>query len=160
MQTITRKFLVKHIPDLTGNKHWIQNRFYLYRKNGIVIRVQSNGKEFELERKVTETDLIRESKKIMISKEEYEAIGKNATEHVTRDNYMMSETPRTILRIYHGQFEGLVRAEIEFKSVEQAKQFIPLSWMEAEITATLLAKDETLLDLTRIDFQKLLSLKN
>lgn len=156
MQTITRKFLVKQLPDLARKKHWAQNRSYLYRKNGIVIRLQSNGEAFELERKVSKTDLLRESEKMPITKEEFEVIGKLAPDHVMRDNYVMSETPRMILRVYHGQFEGLVRAEIEFQSVEEANQFIPLPWMAKEITSTPLARDETLFDLTDIEFQNLL----
>lgn len=156
MQIITRKFLVKKIPDLTRKEHWVQNRFYLYRKNGIVIRVQSKGDVFELERKASKTALIRESEKIIITKEEFEAISKITSDHVTRDSYMIGEAPYITLRIYHGRFEGLVRVEIEFSSVEEANQFTPLVWMGKEITTTPLAKDETLLNLTASDFQKLL----
>lgn len=156
MQTITRKFLVKQFPDLTGKKYWGQNRFYLYRKNRIIIRIQSIGEAFELERKVSKTDLVRESEKISITKEEFEAISKITMDHVIRDSYVVSETPRLILRIYHGRFEGLVRAEIAFQSIEEANRFIPLPWMGKEITSTPLAKDETLLDLTNNEIQKLL----
>lgn len=156
MQIITRKFLVKQVPDLTGKEHWVQNRFYLYRKNGIVIRVQSKGDLFELERKVSKTALIRESGKIIITKEEFEAISKTTSDHVTRDSYVIGEVPYITLRIYHGRFEGLVRVEIEFPSVEEANHFSPPVWMGKEITTTALAKDETLLDLTASDFQKLL----
>lgn len=156
MQTIMRKYLVKQLPDLTEKKHWGQNRFYLYKKNGIVIRVQTDGEKFELERKESKTDVVRESKKITITKEEFEAISKITTDHVIRDNYVVSEMPRIILRIYHGQFEGLVRAEIEFQSVEEAHRFVPPQWMGKEITSTPLAKDETLLNLTNNEFLKLL----
>lgn len=156
MQTITRKFLVKQLPDLIGKEHWNQSRFYLYRKNGIVIRFQSSGDTFELERKVSKTDLVRESEKISITKEEFEAISKITTDHVIRDSYVMNETPRIVLRIYHGQFERLVRAEIAFQSIEEANRFIPLPWMGKEITSTPLAKDETLLDLANNEIQKLL----
>lgn len=156
MQTITRKFLVKQLPDLTGKEHWSQKRFYLYRKNGIVVRIQSVGEVFELERKVSKTDLIRESEKISITKEEFEGISRTTADYVVRDNYTMSETPRIALRVYREQYEGLVRAEIEFQSAEEANRFIPLPWMAKEITLTPLAKDETLLSLTYDDFHKLL----
>lgn len=63
MQTITRKFIVKKIPNLNRKKCFIQERFYLYRKNGVVIRVQSSDNIFELERKVDVSELIRESEK-------------------------------------------------------------------------------------------------
>ncbi|HCS78212.1 TPA: hypothetical protein DIV55_00545 [Patescibacteria group bacterium] len=156
MQTITRKFLVKQVPNLTGKKRWVQNRFYLYRKNGVVIRVQSSGDIFELERKVNKTTLIRESEKITITKDEFEALSKTSSDSINRDNYLISETPHVALRIYHMRFEGLVRAEVEFQSVEEANLFSPLEWMGEEITNTALATDETLLDLTAQDFQVLL----
>lgn len=156
MKSITRKFLVKQVPDLTGKEHWVQSRFYLYRKNGIVIRIQSKGDIFELERKVNKTALIREGKKIAITKEEFEAISRLVRDVVVRDNYLISVAPHVVLRRYHERFEGLVRVEVEFSSVEEANQFTPLVWMGKEITTTPLARDETLLDLTADDFQKLL----
>ncbi len=156
MKTITRKFLVKQIPDLTGRKHWIQHRFYLYRKNGVVIRVQSKNDEYELERKASESDLVRKSEKITITKEEFDAISTLVTDTIVRDSYLISETPHVVLRMYHGRFEGLVRVEIEFPSVAEANQFTPLVWMGKEITTTPLAKDETLLELTDENFQMLL----
>jgi len=156
MQTITRKFLVKHVPDITGKNHWVLHRFYIYRKNGIVIRVQSNGDMFELERKSGTSDLIRNSEKIVITKEEFESIGKIAQDFITRDSYLISDDFHIVLHVYHGRFEGLVRVEVEFQSIEQAKKFIPFQWMGNEITSSPLAKDEMLLDLTDDKFRKLL----
>ncbi|MDO8451466.1 MAG: hypothetical protein Q7S76_01220 [bacterium] len=156
MQSVTRKFLVNQTPDLTGKKHWAQRRFYIFRKNGVVVRIQSKGNEFELERKIRKTDLIRESEKIAITKEEFESVSKIAVDYVIRDSYLMSQTPHVSLRIYHGQFEGLTRAEIDFQSVKEANQFVPLKWMAKEITSTPLACDETLLELSEKDFQALL----
>lgn len=156
MQTITRKFLVKQLPDLIGKKQSVQNRFYLYRKNGIIIRVQSNGDNFGLERKVSETALIRESEKIAITKDEFNEISKAITDNIIRDSYIISEIPYIVLRMYHGKFEGLVRVEVEFSSVEEANRYTPLKWMGKEITNTLLATDETLFTLTDQDFRAML----
>ena len=156
MKTITRKFLVKQIPDLTDRDHWILNRFYLYRKNGIIIRVQSNGDMFEIERKSDKTDLIRESEKIVITKEEFETIGKKSSDHIVRDSYLIDNDPHIVIHVYHGRFEGLVRAEVEFQSIQQAKQFIAFQWMGKEITSSPLAKDERLLNLTDNNLKKLL----
>ena len=105
MKSITRKFLVKQLPDLTGKEHWIQSRFYLYRNNGIVIRIQSKGDMFEFERKFNKTPLIRESEKIAITKEEFEAISMLVRDVVVRDNYLISVAPHVVLRRYYGKFE-------------------------------------------------------
>jgi CYTH domain-containing protein len=160
MQAITRKFLVKSLPDLTRKECSSQNRSYLYRKNGIVIRVQSKGNVFELERKVSKTALIRESEKISITKEEFDTLSKIAKDNITRDSYVITETPDIVLQIYHSKFEGLVRVEVRFQSIEEANQFSPPEWMGREITNTHLAKDETLLDLTDQDFQAMKDFAN
>jgi len=38
------------------------------------------------------------------------------------------------LDIYHGDLEGLVSAEVEFKSIEESMEFFPPSWFKREIT--------------------------
>jgi len=157
MRSITRIFLANKIPDLQGARCVSQSRFYLYRKNGVVIRVQTKGDTFELERKVNKSAYIREGEKISITRDEFDVFSKSASDHVIRDNYLISKTPLVVLRIYHGRFEGLARVEIKFKSVDEAKSFVPLNWLGKEITLTPLAKDETLLGLTEREFQKLLS---
>lgn len=156
MQSITRRFLVNKIPNLKGIECVPQNRFCLYRKNGIVIRVQTSGNVFELERKVDTSTYVREGEKISITKEEFSVLSELAPDSVIRDNYIIKKMPLVVLRIYHGRFEGLVRAEIKFKSIDEAKRFVPFQWLGKEITNTPLAKDETLLGLTDIEFQKLL----
>ena len=64
MQTITRKFLVKDIPDLSHQKAIQNNRFYLFISEGLVIRVQNNGDTYEIERKADISELIRKKQKI------------------------------------------------------------------------------------------------
>lgn len=155
MRSITRVFLVNKIPDLEGIECVSQKRFYLYRHNGVVIRVQTKGDMFELERKVDKSAYIRESEKISITQEEFRALSKLASDSVMRDNYLITKMPHVVLRIYHGSFEGLVRVEIKFKSIKEAKSFVPFEWVGKEITDTPLAKDETLLGLTDREFNNL-----
>ncbi|OGK54285.1 hypothetical protein A3B56_01665 [Candidatus Roizmanbacteria bacterium RIFCSPLOWO2_01_FULL_45_11] len=156
MQTITRKFLVKDIPDLSHQKAIQNNRFYLFISEGLVIRVQNNGDTYEIERKVDISELIREKHKIEISKEEFEALSNLTNKNISRDSYLISEKPRVTLKIYHNNFEGLVRAEVSFDSIEEAQNFKPLDWFNKEITNSPLAKDETLSNLSIEEFRKLL----
>jgi len=156
MQSITRKFIVTKTPDLNGKACLFQNRFYLYRKNGIVIRVQSKGNKFELERKFDKSKIVRESEKIAITKDEFMILRKKITDEVLRESYVINENPNTTLMVYHGKFEGLMRAEIKFITVEEAVNFSPPAWMGKEITDSPLGKDETLLELKDTDFRSLL----
>lgn len=156
MQSITRKFIVTTPPDLNGKECLSQNRFYLYRKNGIVIRVQSKGDKFELERKIDKSNIVRESEKIAITKDEFMILHKNVVDEVIRESYLINENPNTTLMVYHGKFEGLARAETKFLTAEEAIHFSPPAWMGKEITDSPLGKDETLLDLNDADFKSLL----
>lgn len=156
MQTITRKFLAKQPPNLTGVTLQREHRFYLYRKSGVVVRVQSCGETFELEKKVNKTMHVRESEKIILTKDEFETIQKFIKEEIQRDSYIISERPKILIRTYHGVFEGLVRVEVSFSSAEEAQRYTPLDWMGKEISDTPLAFDETLLNLTSQEFRDLL----
>jgi len=149
MQTITRKFLVKSVPDLSNLSVTQYNRFYLYNANGVVVRVQSVGGKYELERKADKSELVRNEQKIEITKDEFEVLSKLTDKNILRDSYLIS--------VYHGKFEGLARAEVSFKSVEEAQNYKPLDWFENEVTNSPLAKDGELLNLSKEEFEELLN---
>lgn len=56
-RSITRKFLPKRLPDLTGKTKDVYERFYLYNQNSIIIRVQKINDKYQLERKINESEL-------------------------------------------------------------------------------------------------------
>jgi CYTH domain-containing protein len=154
---IERKFLVKTLPDLSGKTKQNFERYYLYRGLGIDVRIQKVNNTYEFERKSETSELGRETQKFEITKEEFEALKRNSGEAINRESYLVSENPEITIKIYHGRFKGLVRAEIEFVSTEDAEKFIPLDWMGKEITDTPLGRDSRLLDLTDKEFKDLLS---
>ena len=49
------------------------------------------------------------------------------------------------LDVYSGDLKGLITAEIEFKSEDEAKQFNPPSWLGIEVTEDLRYKNKNLL---------------
>lgn len=156
-KSITRKFLVKELPDLLGKTKDTYQRYYLYNNNSIIIRVQRINEDYELERKVNESELVREGETLKITKDEFEVLKQYSTQNIERDSYQIQESPRIVLRVYHGEFEGLVRAEVNFGSEDEAISFKPLEWFNKEITGTPLAQDGSLLQLTRDEFHKLLA---
>jgi CYTH domain-containing protein len=156
-KSITRKFLVKNLPDLSEKTKDTYQRYYLYNQDQIVIRVQQVNGEYELERKANESDLVREGETIKITKEEFEVLRQYATQSIQRDSYDIEESPKIVLRIYHGDYEGLVRIEVNFASENEATSFIPLEWFGKEITGTPLAQDGLLLKLAKEEFTKLLA---
>lgn len=157
MESITRKFLVRQPPPLNVQEGIHEERYYLYRDKGIVIRIQSKGNQYELERKINTSNLLRESEKILITKEEFDSLRKTVSDKIVRETYYLSETPSIALRIYHGKFEGLVRAEVTFPSIKEAQDYAIPAWLGKEITDLVLSRDETLLGLTDEEFKKLLA---
>jgi adenylate cyclase len=155
-KAITRKFLVKVTPDLSSKIKTTYQRYYLYNKNSVVIRIQKINEDFELERKANVSGLVRDGQTVKITQDEFEELKKFATKNIKRDSYEIQKNPRILLRVYHGSFEGLTRVEVNFDSEEEANTFQPLDWFGKEITGTNLSQDGHLLTLTTEEFKSLL----
>jgi len=71
-----------------------------------------------------------------ISKEEYDSIRKNPDRYtIEKDRYVIPYTSNLAIEldIFHGKYEGLVFAEIEFPNEEQAKVTKMPNWFGTEI---------------------------
>lgn len=149
--------MIKISPDLPGKQKLDQKRYYLYKNRGIIIRTQTDGLKYELERKITTSTLESDSQKIKITKSEFEELSKKAPFFIYRENILIQNKPQIILRIYHNKFEGLKRVEVKFNSIQEAERFIPLDWFGKEITNSPLGRDETLLSLNPKRFKDLIN---
>ena len=159
-QEIERKFLPKELPNLTNLKPITYERYYLRIENGLEERIQKKGNKYEFERKVRKSDLTRDTQRKEITKEEFEKLKQNATRAIQRDSYKLQDNPKISIKIYQGDYEGLVRVEVEFESEEQAGRFIIPDWFGREITTTKLGKDSRLIQLSKSQFQQELSKRN
>jgi CYTH domain-containing protein len=156
---IERKFFVNVMPDISGIKALHYERYFINRDNGdngIEERISKIDDEFWYQRKVEISELERTQEKKRISESEFNQLKEKASEAIIRDRYNLSFNPDIVIQIYHGRFEGLIRAEVEFNSEAEAKSFIPLSWMGEEMTGLPIARDSKLLDLTDSEFRKYL----
>ena len=156
MEEIERKFLIKMLPDLSKFKKSSYERYFLFRNKDVEIRIQTVGNKYELERKVNKNNLSSEKHKFDITKDEFNALKKFPSESIIRDSYLVSTNPEVTIKIYKGKFNGLKRAEVEFKSLDEAKKFVLLDWFGKEITDTNLGRDSELLELSEEEFHKLL----
>lgn len=152
---IERKFLVKTLPNFTNIEKIEYERYFLFNKNDIEIRIQRKGTKFELERKVLVSKLERTREKLEITRDEFDTLKLLADDVIIRDGYRLSSNPDISVKIYHGKYEGLVRAEVESESLEELQQFQPPGWFGKEITDTLLARDSQLCKLSEEEFKKL-----
>ena len=110
---IERKFLVDKIPaDLEKYSHKELEQGYLCREP--VVRVRREGEAYVLTYK---------SKGLMVREEYNLPLNKEAYEHLKIE-----------LDIFHGKHEGLILAEVEFASEEEANQYCPPEWFGEEVT--------------------------
>ncbi len=157
-QEIERKFLATTLPPLAGLTPLRDERGYLIRIPGVVLRFQRRGTRYELERMVDSGALSRRQQKWEISAPEYDSLARIAPASIVRDSYLLqARDPQITLKLYSGRHSGLARIEVEFSSVAAARAFNPPHWYGPEITDSPLGSDGRLLDLTAEQFATLLT---
>lgn len=159
---IERKFLVKELPDLSAIKPIRYERYFLSSDAVLQERIQRKGEKYEIETKRVVEGLggvmVSKKQKSSLTKEQFEDLKQGKEDRgIVRDSYNISLNPNISIKIYHDKYKGLVRAEVEFISEEDAKRYIPESWMGKEITSNPLGMDAKLVELTEKEFQLLLS---
>lgn len=145
---IERKFFVKKLPDLSGIVPLHYERYFLERGPETEIRISKINDSYKYEKKSRVSKLERTREKKDITEDHFNQLKKNASEGIIRDRYDISSDPDISIQIYHGRFEGLIRAEVEFETVEEAQNFIPPDWMGKEMSDLPIARDGKLIDLT------------
>lgn len=157
MNEIVRKFLPKELPDLIKSVKVKHERYYLYLVAGIELRVQRIGDEFELQRKFKLSELSRGQETWKISEDEFEILKKIGSKKIVRDYYLISKIPEISVVIYHEEYEGLTRIEVDFNTEEEARKFVPLPWFGKEISDSEIGRDGKLIGLTRERFLETLN---
>lgn len=160
MIEIERKFSVKKLPNLSGIIPISYERYYLKIEPALEERIQKKGDTFEHGIKQTLSDLSRTTTKTEITEHEFEFLKKQTLKSVLRESYCILENPKLSIKIYHGDHEGLIRAEVEFSSEKEAKNFVPYGWMGEDITNNPLGRDSRLLQLSSAEFKELLRSMN
>jgi len=150
-------FLFSGDPDLSGFAPIHFERYYLFVGKNIELRIQHTGDSYELERKVASGKLSRSSQVLPLSQLEFDTLKKLSNKVIVRDSYQLGTIPNISIKIYHGDYEGLVRAEFEFTTPEEAKAFSPPDWCGRETSDTPLGRDGRLIRLSKEEFKKELS---
>ena len=154
---IERKFLVKKMPEVTGIKVEDQERYFL-ELGETEKRITRIDDKYFYEEKGAGNGLSAEKTTGVISKEEFEKLKQIAIKTLVRKSYVLSKDPEISIKIYGGDYGGLVRAEFEFKTENEAKDFVPPEWVGREITETEIGRDGKLINLSREEFLKILTI--
>lgn len=128
---IERKFLVKEIPNNILKQSNITQGYLCYDPE---IRIRNiDDKKYFLTIKTSDCSMIRDEHEIEIQKEIYSSLFKEtkAIINKTRSYVNLSTGLTAEIDSYD---DGLVVVEVEFKTKENADDFIPPSWFGEEVT--------------------------
>lgn len=134
---IERKFLIKQIPkDCTSFPCRQIEQAYL--NTDPVVRVRRDNEDYYLTYKGKGL-LSREEYNLPLNKEDYEHLLSKADGIIlTKKRYMIpvpgNEHLTIELDVFEGHYNGLILAEVEFFTEEEAKAFNPPSWFGEDVT--------------------------
>ena len=134
---IERKFLIKQIPPECTSFPCRQIE-QAYLNTDPVVRVRRDNDDYYLTYKGKGL-LSREEYNLPLNKEAYEHLLAKADGIIlTKKRYMIpvpgSDHLTIELDVFEGHYDGLILAEVEFTTEEEAKAFIPPVWFGEDVT--------------------------
>jgi adenylate cyclase len=142
---VERKFLVPHPPELEGTESDEIEQGYLAVGADGEVRLRRKGDQLLLTAK-RGSGISRDEAEVELDPEAFERLwplteGRrlHKRRHVIPQGDLKIEVD-----VYEGDLEGLVVAEIEFDSKEEARGFEPPDWIGEEVTGDVRYLNETL----------------
>lgn len=131
---IERKFTISKLPeDLeTYPYHYIEQG---YLSTGPVVRIRRQDDTYYLTYKGTGM-MVRTEYNLPLTRESYEHMKPKADGIIiTKKRYNIPFDRHIIeLDVFEGALAGLIIAEVEFATTEEAEQFCPPDWFEKDVT--------------------------
>lgn len=133
---IERKFLIQkeNLPDLSAYSFHQIEQGYLCTEP--VVRIRRQDDEYYLTYK-SKGLLAREEYNLPLTKDAYEHLCPKADGIViSKTRYLIPEKNDLSIEldVFHGVYEGLLLAEVEFSSEEAAQNYIPPAWFGEDVT--------------------------
>ena len=132
---IERKFLIKKLPDnLTSYKARKIEQAYLC--TDPVVRVRRDNDVYFLTYK-SKGMIVREEYNLPLTKEAYgHLLAKADGNIITKTRYEIPEKDNLTIEldVFEGKFDGLLLAEVEFASEEEALGYIPPEWFGEDVS--------------------------
>ena len=132
---IERKYLIDELPfDVTAYpSHEIEQA---YLKTNPVVRIRREDENYYLTYK-SKGLMAREEYNLPLNQEAYAHLLEKADGNVlTKTRYKIPLDDHLIIEIdvFHGKFEGLILAEVEFPTMEEANDFQPPKYFGKDVT--------------------------
>lgn len=132
---IERKFLIKKLPDnLSSYKARKIEQAYLC--TDPVVRVRRDNDDYYLTYK-SKGMIVREEYNLPLTKEAYgHLLAKADGNIITKTRYEIPEKDNLTIEldVFEGKFDGLLLAEVEFASEEEALGYIPPEWFGEDVS--------------------------
>ena len=131
---IERKFLIKELPDLSKYDYVDIEQGYLC--TSPVVRIRKKNDKYILTYKGSGL-MAREEIEAALSEEAYLHRRKKIDGHaITKRRYLIPYEKYTIeLDVFEGHKKGLIMAEVEFESMEEADSFVAPEWFGEDVTS-------------------------
>lgn len=156
---IERKFLVKALPDhLDSYPHDTIRQAYIC--TDPVIRIRQKNDQYILTVKSSGL-LAREEVELPLSCESFSQLMAKAEGNIIeKTRYRIPEKDSLVIELdlFHGDYEGLIMAEVEFPDLNQANNYTPPAWAGKEVTRDPAYHNSTLSRLTAEQIRDFLDL--
>ena len=135
---IEKKFLIQSLKDVPGDisdydYHDLEQG---YLSTAPVVRVRKEDDTYYLTYKGSGM-LVREEYNLPLTAESYEHLVQKADGIVIKKRRYLIPLGGGLtceLDVFHGKYEGLLLAEVEFSSEEEANAFAPPAWFGSDVT--------------------------
>lgn len=131
---IERKFLIRQLPEKLESYpvHFIEQAYLNVRP---VVRVRREDENYYMTYKGGGM-MARMEYNLPLDAQSYRHLCEKADGNIiTKHRYLIPLEPYTIeLDVFEGVFEGILLAEVEFPTIEEAEQFIPPEWFAEDVT--------------------------
>jgi len=144
---IERKFLVKSLPEnLEQYPHKeIKQGYVLIGEDGSEVRLRAKGDKYFQTIK-SGKGKVRNEAEIALTEEQFNQMWPSVEGRIVdKTRYEIPYKENTIeLDVYHGNLNGLISAEVEFKSEKDSDDFIAPDWFGDEVTEDKRYKNQNL----------------
>jgi adenylate cyclase len=142
---VERKFLVSDPPDLDGTESDEIEQGYLAVGADGEVRLRRKGEKLLLTAK-RGSGLSRQEAEVEIDPGSFDELwALTEGRRLRKRRHVVSHSDLEVeVDVYEGDLAGLVVAEIEFRSEEEAKAFDPPGWLAEEVTGDSRYLNETL----------------
>lgn len=142
---LTKRYLINGLDGLNLSDVIRYCRYYIDDR----LRIQQKGDLLEKEILDDNNFIVKKEK---IDKDEFFELRDKAYSKIIRDSYLYLDDKRVSIKRYYEDYEGLIRVEVTFSSIEEMASYEKEEWMGIDITDSPLAFDKYLSKLDRQQF--------